>query len=1265
MASAYRRGAGAVNRAGIKRVITYAVAALMLFLLIAGFTLFYVTSTHDGTRRLFYLAQKLAPGELQVDVLQGRLIGPLELNGLSYRQTDGLVLESERLYLDWRPVQLLSLRLTILELALQSTRLHLPQTAQAPEEVPAEPFQGVTLPLALTVEHFSSVDFEIVQAEDTEPLKLDRLLLSASTEGDQLTLSELVAEGFSANLTLQGTLGLSKSLPMSLDLSWDYQLVDGPRLSGRGNLRGDLQQITLHQQLASPLLGVVQARLSEVQRAPAWEAELVLEKGMMGDFSKDFPAVIHGRMHAEGDLESAKLNSTLDLKEPSLGELKTGLEASFQQGVIKVDRLQLSNADGLNLQGNGDYRLEGGELSTGLQWKGLRWPLTGEAVDVTSDQGEIKLQGKFEAYRYQLNLQASRPEVGPVQVEASGAGNLNGVELETLQIALQEGSIEGKGEAAWSPSPSWRMDLSGNGVNPELLHSDFPGDLAFILSTQGEIKQGEPVAELRLERLSGTLRAYPLDAKGVLDLNGGQLNVNQLEVVTGENRIQVNGRLGDRLALDWSVDAPELASLWPGLSGQLQADGKLAGTTEQPKVEAIVKAGELAFQDYRIEQLNGEVALDLDGEQPLRLSLSSIGLNGMGRQWASLKIDIDGTLPQHQLTLDLVGEQAPQLSLAGVSGLSENDLWHGQVQRLEMKTSEVGDWLLESAVGYSIGPSDQSVDPFCLTSDASKVCSMFKAGPEGGWTSNLQASDLSLTRLQQWLPDETKITGKAGLQADLSADADGQIVGEAELQIPQGGLSFELGGGHEQVDFSGGVIKAVITRDGAQASLNLPLQGLGGLETRLDLPGLNLASLDAHKQPLKGRIKGGMDNLALLAAISPQLQNSRGRLSADFDLGGHLATPRVSGNAKIEQGAVDIPVLGIELREFDLRIEAPDLETLSLVGSVRSGKGKLSLQGTTQLDASKGFPSQFKIAGRDWVAVNVPEAEVHLSPDLAFVHNSQRSELKGKIHLPYARIRPREIPESAVSGSADLVVVGAEETEDVQPDTPLHAQIRLTLGDRVSFDGFGLRGNFTGGIVVIDEPGRPVIGRGRLGITDGIYQAYGQDLKIERGFALFADSPVDNPGLDVRAVREIEDVIAGMRVTGTMKKPKLKLFATPSMSETDVLSYLITGRPAGESSGKTVGMLAALQASGASNVASEIGRQLGLEELRVDTGNSMEEASLVAGTYLSPRLYVQYVNELATSETKIRMRYDLTDRWQLEAETGRTQSGDFFYTFDR
>ena len=140
---------------------------------------------------------------------------------------------------------------------------------------------------------------------------------------------------------------------------------------------------------------------------------------------------------------------------------------------------------------------------------------------------------------------------------------------------------------------------------------------------------------------------------------------------------------------------------------------------------------------------------------------------------------------------------------------------------------------------------------------------------------------------------------------------------------------------------------------------------------------------------------------------------------------------------------------------------------------------------------------------------------------------------------------------------------------------------------------------------------------------------------------------------------------AGVRVTGTLKKPELKVFSVPAMTETEALSYLLTGRAPGQSGGQNLSLVAALKASGAGNLTSELGRQLGLEELRVETGSNMAEASVVAGTYLSPRMYVQYVNELATRATVLRLRYDLTRRVQLQTESGAAQAVDIFYTIER
>ncbi|PVV09490.1 MAG: hypothetical protein B6D72_14220 [gamma proteobacterium symbiont of Ctena orbiculata] len=1250
---------------GVKRVAKYLTLSLLLILLLLCSMLYYLTYTHDGSRRLYYLAQRLVPGDLQVDIFHGRLAGPLELSGLVYRQADGLGFRSQRIYLDWHPARLLGLQLDIAELAFTESRLQLPAAGEVPDEDAADAsFEGVKLPLEVRLGKFSSAGFELLQGEEGDPLRIDRLNLSAATRAGIVAITQFEAEGFSSSLSLQGSLGLGAMLPVAIDLSWSHSLDGGPRLAGEGRLSGDLKKLQLEQQLAPPVAGRLELLLSDLLEEAEWRAELDLEQAELAAFVEAFPASLTARLHAGGSFETVDLGGDIRLVESRVGELNATIEAAYDQGAVRLAGLQLSNAQGLDLQAKGAYLPARGELSADLDWRGLRWPLTADAPAISSDSGRLQIEGPLDGYRYQLSMQASRAEVGVVQLDATGQGSLEQVDLDALAIGLQQGRIEGDGRLVWNPELSWEMALTGEGVDPAFVEPMFPGNLAFALNTRGVLGEAGADALFQLERLSGSLRDYPLSGKGRLTLKRGELTLQALELVSGENRIEVDGNLGERLTMKWSVDAPQLASFWPGLSGALQADGTLGGTLQAPSLQAELKADGLKLEDYRIAELKAEVDLEMAAQQPVAVALQAEGLRAFGRAWHSLAIDIQGQIPQHRLQVDLVGEQVPELSLAGISGLREGEGWQGELQRLNLVSPEAGEWQLESAMAYRLQGTEYALAPFCLIAGDARICGDLDA-KAGAWKGGVAASRLPLSLLQPLLPEETRIDGVAELEADFSVDTAGAVTARAELQVPQGGFDFPLGNVQEQVDFSTSRATAILDPAGLRAEAKLPLQQLGGFDLKLLLPGIDPRNLKLEQQRLEGGIKGGIDDLAMLTALSPQLQNSRGALTLDMSLEGSMAAPRVKGGATLVQGAVDIPQLGIELRDIDLRLETPDLETLNLEASLRSGKGRLSLSGTTRMDAQNGFPSSYKIEGEAWTLIDVPEAEVQLSPNLSFEHSASKSLLKGRLHIPFARIRPRTLPESAVSGSSDLVVVGDEETEQEQPDTPLHAEIHLSLGKRVSFDGFGLRGKFSGGLMIIDEPGRPVVGRGRLGITDGVYQAYGQDLKIERGYALFADSPVDNPGLDVRAVREIDDITAGIRITGTMKKPKLKLFSSPSMAESDILSYIVTGRPGGESSGKTAGVLAVMQATGASSVATEVGRQLGLEELRVETGSSLEEAALVAGTYLSPRLYVQYVNELATSETKIRMRYDLTDRWQLEAETGRTQSGDFFYTFDR
>lgn len=122
--------------------------------------------------------------------------------------------------------------------------------------------------------------------------------------------------------------------------------------------------------------------------------------------------------------------------------------------------------------------------------------------------------------------------------------------------------------------------------------------------------------------------------------------------------------------------------------------------------------------------------------------------------------------------------------------------------------------------------------------------------------------------------------------------------------------------------------------------------------------------------------------------------------------------------------------------------------------------------------------------------------------------------------------------------------------------------------DKLSFSGFGLTANLLGHVHIGDN----LDTRGELSLADGRYRAYGQRLTIRRARLLFA-GPIDQPYLDIEAIRKVDDVIAGIRLSGSAEQPTTKVFSEPAMSQEQALSYLVLGRPLGNT-GEDNNMLA-------------------------------------------------------------------------------------------
>jgi translocation and assembly module TamB len=236
----------------------------------------------------------------------------------------------------------------------------------------------------------------------------------------------------------------------------------------------------------------------------------------------------------------------------------------------------------------------------------------------------------------------------------------------------------------------------------------------------------------------------------------------------------------------------------------------------------------------------------------------------------------------------------------------------------------------------------------------------------------------------------------------------------------------------------------------------------------------------------------------------------------------------------------------------------------------------------------------------------------------------------------------------------------------------VHSEIRVSMGEDVRVDAFGLQGRIVGGVGTTIHTGETPIGRGELSVEQGRYEAYGQKLEINRGRLLFEASPLDDPGLDIEARRRIEPVTVGLNVRGTLQEPRLTFFSDPSMPQTQIVSYLLTGSSADSSTGSEMmtssGARDTLARQGGGFLASQLGRRLGIEEIGFQSSVNAEgesTSSLVLGKFLSPRLFISYGISLTESVNTLKLRYTVSDRWVFRTESGESQSADLEYTIER
>src|SRR5699024_8917095 len=122
-------------------------------------------------------------------------------------------------------------------------------------------------------------------------------------------------------------------------------------------------------------------------------------------------------------------------------------------------------------------------------------------------------------------------------------------------------------------------------------------------------------------------------------------------------------------------------------------------------------------------------------------------------------------------------------------------------------------------------------------------------------------------------------------------------------------------------------------------------------------------------------------DLAWMELLSPDLAAPTGRLQGTLTVAGTRAAPRIGGQAHLQAFRADLPALGVDVREGDVRLAGEPGGSLRINGTLRAGTGVLAIEGGLDLREERQ-PLRVTLSGENLAIANTPELQASVSPQL-------------------------------------------------------------------------------------------------------------------------------------------------------------------------------------------------------------------------------------------------------------------------------------------
>jgi translocation and assembly module TamB len=1214
------------------------------FLVLALATTWLVT-TEAGLRRAIALVESVGTARIRVDGARGRLIGPLHVDVVEIEHPRA-TMRITGFEADYEPLEILAGRISA-----EGARVADAKIVLRPPSGPAKPPSFMPGWLSLVIDDAALSHLSIVSPAGTESI-FDDLRGSAKVSRSRIEFEgvHVRSRGW-AVAGANGTLHARK--PLGLEISTAWTLSDQDRVGGIARAAGDLDRLLVDARVALPAIARVTAEVNDLSANLRWRGKAEIEKLDLAQWVTKPPVgPLTGALDIAGDRSRYAAKGIVRGSGLPEAGVRVDARVGYADQAVTFETLELESAPGSIIRAQGRMMLaEQPAYDITATWTGFRWPLTGP-IAIASPRGSLAARGWTE-----FDFRASGdfvPSTGPPFAgDARGRFTSTEISVDDSAWRVLGGRVSLKATLGRGDSPAWSVSGRAAGIDPAGLRPELPGRLGFEFSGSGQSFDAEGPWSASIRDLNGVLRGQPASGGGSVQRRPGQAEFQDVALALGPAHLEANGILGRGANLDARFVSEDLSAILPELGGRVSA---ALGMRE--RMVALTFTGHnLAFGSHRAVVLSADARIDRDGREHSYLRVRSNGITLGGFAISDTRLSLDGLMQDHRLAFR-VGAGEDAVALRG-RGAWADDRYTLQLENISASGPRIVPWKLVSASRLTASGRDASLEPVCLAYESRRFCVEGRWQAGGDWSIKANTEAFPLEALDPKQLGAPQYRGTLSIDAAASARAGEPWIADLQAEIRDATLAYRSASGADR-SVSLGLTRLSLVSDTNRHRLDLRVSDAADLDLTVGLEAVRIPDGKLGDLPLSGSVRGRTRQLSLLPLLVDAIDNASGEAALDFTVAGRVAAPVLEGEARLEGGTLDIYQANLRLKELRSTVRLRDT-FLTLEAAGKAGDGTLAIDGRLGW-RERRLSGEMRLSGHRLLVADVPEAQIFASPDLKFTVEDRRIGVTGEVAIPEARIQPADTAGAVLASSDERIVL--PEAGPVGEAFAVTSDIRLTLGDKVAVRAYGLSATVTGSVRTRLEPRESTTGSGELEVKEGEYNAYGRELEIERGRLLFTGGPVTDPGVDLRASRELPGYKVGVIARGPLRRPQLTLFSEPSLPQHQIASMLIIGRSSiqGDPGADDSQDLSATEQGGAF-LAGQVGKYVGLDDIGV-TQDADTGTELVIGKYLSPRLYVSYGISLVEEINTLKLRYTIGDRWTVTAESGLEQAFDVEYRIE-